>query len=158
MGSQSNIYAYIAGFLDGDGSLMFQLKKRSDSTKGVRFMTTICFYQDSRHDKNLTWIKKALHAGYFSKRNDGMSELRIQGFENVSEILSHLSPFILFKKKQTQLLLSACKILNKKTMRNLTKTDLKSLVNILLKLQNENYATGKKKTKKDLYSLLGLTP
>ena len=63
MGSQSKITkeiekAYIAGFLDGDGSLMLQLKRRSDSKRGIRFMTTICFYQDSRHEKTLYWVRK----------------------------------------------------------------------------------------------------
>ena len=48
MGSRSNIYlAYIAGFLDGDGSLMLQIKKRKDGNRSkFRFMPTICFYQD----------------------------------------------------------------------------------------------------------------
>lgn len=158
MGSQSNNYAYIAGFLDGDGSIMLQLKKRSDSTKGVRFMTTICFYQDSRHDKNLKWIKKILRAGYFSKRNDGMSELRINGFKEVKNILENLSPFIRFKNKQAKLILLALEVLTKKTMRNMTKKDYKKIVSIILNLQKQNYATRKKKTKEDLYRLLDLTP
>ncbi len=50
MGSRSKTnLAYIAGFLDGDGSLMLQVKKRKDGNVGIRFMATICFYQDSRH-------------------------------------------------------------------------------------------------------------
>ena len=54
MGSRRNIYmAYIAGFLDGDGSLMLQIKKRSDSKIGIRFMVTICLNQDTRHEKEL---------------------------------------------------------------------------------------------------------
>ena len=159
MGSQqNNKYAYIAGFLDGDGSIMFQLKKRSDSTKGIRFMVTICFYQDTRHDKDLAWIKKILHAGYLSRRNDGMSELRINGFKEVENILRLLKPFVRFKKIQVRLVLSACIILVKKTMRTMTKTDLKKLVKIILLLQKQNYATREKKTQEDLYRLLCLTP
>ena len=159
MGSQQNSkYAYIAGFLDGDGSIMFQLKKRSDSTKGVRFMITICFYQDTRHDKDLAWIKKILRVGYLSRRNDGMSELRINGFKDVEKILIDLKPFVRFKKIQVKLVLSACKILVKKTMRNMTKTDLKKLVEIILLLQKQNYATRAKKTREDLFCLLCLTP
>ena len=51
-GSLHSNYSYIAGFLDGDGSLMLQLKKRSDSKNKYRFMSTICFYQDIRYLKN----------------------------------------------------------------------------------------------------------
>jgi len=57
VGSRSNIdLAYIAGFLDGDGSLMLQIKKRTDGKNKIRFMATICFYQDTRHCKDLFWI------------------------------------------------------------------------------------------------------
>lgn len=78
MGSRSEIdLAYIAGFLDGDGSLMLQLKKRSDSKRSIRFMSTICFYQDTRHKDTLDWIKGTFGIGYLSDRKDGMTELRI---------------------------------------------------------------------------------
>lgn len=36
--------AYIAGFLDGDGSVMVQVKRRSDTSKGWRLMFTIVYY------------------------------------------------------------------------------------------------------------------
>ena len=106
MGSRSKIakktdLAYIAGFLDGDGSLMLQLKKRSDSKRGIRFMATICFYQDSRHEKDLNWIRKILGIGYLSKRKDGMSELRINSYKRVGSILESLIPFIRFKKNSS---------------------------------------------------------
>ena len=65
VGSRSKIdLAYIAGFLDGDGSLMLQIKKRTDGKNKFRFMATICFYQDARHEKNLYWIRKILGIGY----------------------------------------------------------------------------------------------
>lgn len=121
-------------------------------------MTTICLYQDTRHSKDLGWIHKVLKVGYLSKRNDGMSELRIQGFASCEKILLLLKPFIRFKRKQTSLILPACQILNKKTMRTLTNTDKKKLIKIILALQNNNYATRTKKEEKDLYSMLDMTP
>ena len=54
--SKSDI-AYIAGFLDGDGSNMLQVKKRKDTKRGFRFMATICLYQDTRHEKQLHWMR-----------------------------------------------------------------------------------------------------
>jgi LAGLIDADG endonuclease len=69
VGSRSQVdLAYIAGFLDGDGSLMIQLKRRSESKiKTRRVMLTICFYQDSRHEKPLHWIKEVLGIGYIAE-------------------------------------------------------------------------------------------
>lgn len=158
MGSQSKInLAYIAGFLDGDGSLMLQIKKRKDGRLKRRFMCTICFYQDSRHEKSLYWIKKTLGIGYISKRNDGMTELRINGYEQVRNILQKLRPFIKFKKDQAQALLEASDLLCQKA-RFLEKKDLLKLANLILIIQNNNYTTRKKKTKADILSILGFDP
>lgn len=157
MGSQSKInLAYIAGFLDGDGSLMLQIKKRKEGNISKRrFMLTICFYQDSRHDKPLLWIRKILGIGYLSKRKDGMSELRINGFRQTEKIIKSLSPFIKFKKVQAKILLASAKLLQKS---KLTGNELKRLVDNILKIQSENYTTKRKKTKRELLKNLGLTP
>ena len=163
MGSQSKITketdrAYIAGFLDGDGSLMLQLKKRSDSKRAIRFMATICFYQDTRHEKALYWIKEVLGIGYISKRNDGMTELRINGYKQIRDILKSLLPYIRFKKLQTRALLKACETLSGTKFKKLTKKQLVKLVEFILVIQSENYVTKKKKTKSELHKILGLTP
>ncbi|OGI80385.1 hypothetical protein A3D43_02310 [Candidatus Nomurabacteria bacterium RIFCSPHIGHO2_02_FULL_41_52] len=159
MGSRSKIkLAYIAGFLDGDGSLMLQLKKRSDSKRAIRFMTTICFYQDTRHAKTLYWIKEVLGIGYISNRNDGMTELRINGYKQIREILKSLLLYIRFKKLQAHALLQACEILSNTKFSKLTKKQLAKLVDLILVIQGENYVTKKKKTKSELRKILGLTP
>lgn len=163
MGSRSKIAkefdrAYIAGFLDGDGSLMLQIKKRKDSKIGIRFMPTICFYQDTRHEKNLYWIQEVLGIGYLSKRNDGMTELRINGFKQVRNILNLLLPYIRFKKLQGDALKNACEILSDIKFKMLGKEKLKELVNYILVIQGENYITKKKKTRDELLAMLGLTP
>ena len=159
MGSRSKIeLAYISGFLDGDGSLMLQLKKRSDSRRGIRFMTTICFYQDTRHEKTLYWIREVLGIGYISKRNDGMTELRINGYIQIRDILKSLLPYVRFKKLQASTLLQACEILSNIKFSKLTKIQLQKLVDLILVIQNENYVTKKKKTKSELYKVLSLTP
>ncbi len=69
VGSRSEInLAYIAGFLDGDGGLMLQLKIRSDITTKRIFVPTICFYKDSQHDQILLWIRSVLGIGYISSK------------------------------------------------------------------------------------------
>ena len=159
MGSRSKIeLAYISGFLDGDGSLMLQLKKRSDSKRAIRFMATICFYQDTRHEKTLYWIKEVLSIGYISKRKDGMTELRINGYKQIREILKSLRPYIRFKKLQAHALLQACEILSNTKFNKLTRKQLTKLVDLILVIQSENYITKKKKTKSELHKVLGLTP
>lgn len=159
MGSQSKISnrAYIAGFLDGDGSLMIQIKKRSGSNnkRTTRFMLTICFYQDSRHEKPLFWIRDQLGIGYISRRNDHITELRINGYKQIEEILSSILPFIKFKKVQANAILKATKILSSKKR---TINDLRKLVDLILIVQSENYVTRNKRSKEELLEILGLTP
>ena len=159
MGSQSKIdLAYVAGFLDGDGSLMLQIKRRSDGKARKRFMATICFYQDSRHADALSWIQKLFGIGYLSRRNDGMIELRINGFEQVRNILKNLLPFIRFKKNQAKSLYKAVNLLSRKTLKDLSGKERLKIIDCILIIQNNNYAAKRKKTKQELMKILDLTP
>lgn len=159
MGSRLEIdSAYIAGFLDGDGSLMLQVKTRTDTKRGVRFMATICFYQDTRHGKPLYWIREKMGIGYISRRNDGMTELRINGFEQVRNILITLKPFIRFKAKQAQAMIDACTLLSKKFIRELSTSELRRLVKLTFAVRKENYKSRSVLTKEELNRILSLTP
>jgi len=159
VGSRSKIdLAYIAGFLDGDGSLMLQIKKRKDGKSKKRFMSTICFYQDSRHEAPLHWIRDVFGIGYISRRNDGMTELRINGFEKIKSIMKLLLPYIRFKGDQARAMYEANKLLSLKTLKQLSKIELLHLIDHILTIQNENYSTKKKKTREELIQILDLTP
>ena len=137
---------------------MLQVKKRKDGKRKLRFMATICFYQDTRHEKPLQWFRDTLGIGYVSRRNDGMSELRINGYKQVARILKNLLPYVKFKKKQADALLDSCSLLSVGDIYSLTDKKLKRIVENMLVIQNENYVTKKKRTKKELYLALGLTP
>jgi hypothetical protein len=159
VGSRSKIdLAYIAGFLDGDGSLMLQLKKRSDTKRGWRFMCTICLYQDTRHEAPLLWMQQILGIGYISHRNDGMTELRINGFKRVKSILTDLLPYLRFKQPQAKTILEAIEILSNTEQGDLTDERMTALVDHLLTVQSHNYVTKHKKTKEEFLLILGLTP
>ena len=137
---------------------MLQIKKRKDGESKTRFMLTICFYQDSKHERPLYWIRDILGIGYISKRKDGITELRINGFKQIRGILKNLIPFIKFKKHQAKAMYEAVNLLCRVKNSDLSKKDLHELVNYILIIQKNNYVTKKKKTKKDLLKILGLTP
>ena len=159
MGSRSKInLAYIAGFLDGDGSLMIQIKKRKDGKQKWRFMLTICFYQDSRHEKTLFWIRKVLGIGYISKRKDKITELRINGYKQIRDIIKNLIPYIKFKENQARAMYRAAVLLSKKKSGKLIEKDFRSLVDCIIIIQENNYITKRKKSKKELLKILDLTP
>ena len=121
-------------------------------------MFTICLYQDTRHEKPLLWMQKKLGIGYISRRNDHITELRINGYAQTRRILELLNNFLRFKKEQARAMLQAAKLLCKKHVGHLTKRDRTVLAECLLAIQNANYATKRKKTKEEIYILLDLTP
>ncbi len=140
--------AYIAGFLDGDGSIMFQLKNRKDIPGKKRMMFTICFYQDTRHEKPIFWIRKVLGIGYISKRNDRITELRINGYEKVEKILKYLLPYLKFKKKQADYILCILDIIKGKRVNQLSEKEKKKIADIFVKIRKLSYQSGKKKEEK----------
>ena len=120
-------------------------------------MCTVCFYQDTRHERELYWIREKIGIGFISRRNDGMTELRVNGSEQVRDILQVLLPFIRFKKLQARALYSAAQLLSATDIRHLTKVQLTRILSYILVIQSENYVTKRKKTKEELRKLLDLT-
>ena len=91
--------AYIAGFLDGDGCVMAQLVRRKDYIYGYQIRTSIVFYQKSRNQRILHWLKSRLEMGYIRHRNDEMTEYTIVGLREVDIVLTILLPYLRLKKE-----------------------------------------------------------
>ena len=87
-----------------------------------------------------------------------MTELRINGFGQVRDILITLKPFIRFKTKQTQAMIDACTLLSEKFIRELSKKELRRLVELTFAIRKENYKSRSVLTKEELNRVLSLTP
>jgi len=94
--------AYIAGFLDGDGCVMAQLVRRKDYIYGYQIRTSIVFYQKSKNQEILHWLKRRLKLGYIRHRNDGMTEYTIVGLKEVESILVPLLSHLRLKKQLSE--------------------------------------------------------
>lgn len=136
--------AYIAGFFNGDGSVRIQFQPRKDSRFGFRVRAEISFAQKTGHDRPMLWIREKIGIGYIYNRNDGMSELKIEGFTTVKSILESMQPFIRFKEKQVTLVLKALSLLDKKS-KDVTFEDLILVAEIADQISKNNYVTVKKK-------------
>jgi intein-encoded DNA endonuclease-like protein len=55
---ESTTLAYIAGFLDGDGSIFFQIVPRKDYKRKFQIRSSIAFYQKTRYVEILEWLKE----------------------------------------------------------------------------------------------------
>ena len=106
-------WIYLAGFIDGDGSLNVQIVKRKDYLYGFQIRAYISLYQKSKYNWFLEEWQKKLGRGSISTRKNGMSELTILGDSNVTEMLHSLVPHLLIKKNLAKLVLN---ILEKKEL------------------------------------------
>jgi LAGLIDADG endonuclease len=92
--------AYLAGFLDGDGSIILQLVRRQDYVYGFQIRASVCFYQSTRGKAGLEWLKEQLGCGYIRDRAGSMSDYTIVGWSSVKRVLELVQPFTIFKREQ----------------------------------------------------------
>ena len=66
--------AYIAGFLDGDGSIYVRLKPNATYRFRYQVAPNIVFFQSMKARFGLENIQNILGIGYLRDRNDGIDE------------------------------------------------------------------------------------
>ena len=101
--------AYIAGFLDADGSIFLQLVRRHDYVFGYQIRASIAFYQQEEGSHILHWLKDQFGIGYIrSRRGIGKSlmyDYTIVGWQHVRKILLLLQPYVRLKAAHIKLAL-----------------------------------------------------
>ena len=130
--------AYIAGFLDGDGSIFLQLVPRKGYRLGYQVRASVVFYQKTSQKMILRWLKHKLRMGYLRDRNDNLSEYTIVGLREVAVVLKELLPYLLIKRKQAKL---ALRIISK--LEEVSSIDSKMLLKIATevdKFKDLNYS------------------
>jgi len=136
----STILAYIAGFLDGDGSIFFQIIPRKDYKQKFQIRSSIAFYQKSEYVWILDWLKRLFGCGYIRHRKTGISDYTIVEPKEVKKILQLLQPHVRLKKKQIELGLEILNKLEKKKGNE----DFLEICKIVDKFKDINYS--KKRT------------
>ncbi len=106
--------AYIAGFLDGDGSIIAQIIH--DKTRKYKFYIriSIVFYQKKDKHWFILWLKKKLSPyGYIRIRSDNISEFTIVAKEPVKKILIELYPYLKLKRNLCKLIFKIIQLSDK---------------------------------------------
>lgn len=108
--------AYIAGFLDGDGSLLTQIIKGPSYKYKFTIRYTIQFVQNKKNHNIMLWLKSRLKVGNIRIRKDNISEYAITGKYAVALIIKVLLPYLKIKKELGYLILKIieedCNVLN----------------------------------------------
>ena len=143
MDEKATVLAYIAGFLDGDGSIMLQIKPRPDCKFGYRITSKVVLYQKSEREGPLLWMREQFNIGYVSRRRDGISEYRVEGHAAVQRVLRALEPYLRFKQQQAQIMLEAIELLQRGPQ---TPRQFLEVCRLADQLANANYSTSRRYT------------
>jgi|SRR3989344_398592 len=128
--------AYIAGFLDGDGSIYVRAKPNNDYRYGFQIAPYIILFQSSKEKEKFTELCSLIGFGYMRERKDGVLEYTINKIADIKEFLKAVYPFSILKKRQIELML---KILEAKD-RVEKESDFKTLLELVDSYRNINYS------------------
>ncbi len=133
--------AYLAGFLDGDGSIYVRLKPNPTYKYGFQVAPYIVLFQSQKEKENFKKICSLIGLGYLRVRKDGILEYIIGRMNELREFLKIVKPFVILKKEQVALMIE---ILNKKEkVRN--ENDFRKLADLIDRFRNLNYSKKRKK-------------
>jgi len=94
--------SYVAGFLDGDGSIHFQLVRQEGYRHGFYIRASLSLSQATSHRRGLEYLHSLLGGGYLRDRGTGMSDLVITSRPLLRSILLAVEPFVVFKKEHVR--------------------------------------------------------
>ena len=96
--------AYIAGFLDGDGSVYVQAKKNDTYRYGYQIAPAIVFFQSAKSKGLFTEFHAFLGLGILRDRNDGVMEITVSRMAEILLLIEIVKPYVRLKCKQIELL------------------------------------------------------
>jgi len=96
--------AYLAGFLDGDGSIYARIIPVKSELK-FKISIAIAFYQLKKHIFFLKHIQKLYNNKGHLRSRETMSDLTISDLDSVEKIIKELFPYLIIKKPQAKIML-----------------------------------------------------
>ena len=135
--------AYIAGFLDGDGSIYVRAKPNPAYRYGYQIAPYVVFFQSSS-ESQFPLLMEEIGYGKLRLRNDGMFEYTIGKHEELQEFLLKILPFLKLKKPQAILMLEILAF--KKQVQ--TAKDFEGLLEMIEQFRTLNYS--KKRIKRTM--------
>jgi hypothetical protein len=94
--------SYVAGFLDGDGSIHFQLVRQKEYRFGFYIRTSVSFSQSTSARRGLEHLQALVGGGYVRDRGTGMSDLVVTSRPLVLELLRAVAPHVIFKREHVR--------------------------------------------------------
>ena len=132
--------AYLAGFLDGDGSIYVQAKPNPTYRYGFQVAPYVVLYQSSKDRARFEKVCALVGLGYVRERRDGILEYIIGKADNIQKFLDLVAPYVILKKPQVALMR---RILKAKSFVK-TKEDFVALMKLIDTFRALNYSKKRK--------------
>ena len=132
--------SYLAGFLDGDGSIYVRLKPNPTYRYGFQVAPYIVLFQSAQDRKNFEQICSLIGLGYLRLRKDGVLEYTIAKKEAIITFLDMVRPYSVLKKVQIKLMTRILK--EKDKVKN--ERDFQKLMILIDSFRNLNYSKKRK--------------
>ena len=128
--------SYLAGFLDGDGSIYVRLKPNKSYKYGFQVSPYIIFFQSSKNRKSFEILCFLVGFGYMRERKDGILEFTVGRKNDIKQFLSMVKPYVILKKKQVDLM----EVILKRKEKVNNKNDFVKLMNLIDSFRELNYS------------------
>ena len=132
--------AYLAGFLDGDGSIYVQLKPNPTYRYGFQVAPYIVLYQSQKSSEVFGKLCEMIGLGYMRERRDGISEYIIGRTDEIRIFLIMVQPYVILKVKQVELMLQILDA--KESVKN--KEEFARLAKLVDRFRELNYSKKRK--------------
>ena len=136
----SETKSYLAGFLDGDGSIYVRLKPNSTYKFGYQMIAYVAFFQSGKHREEFEKVCKLIPYGLMRIRKDGILEYTISKQEEITNFLLSIKNYLVMKKPQADLVLEVMEL--RKSIN--TKKDFQVLMNKVEVFRELNYSKKRK--------------
>jgi len=142
--------SYVAGFLDGDGSIVATVDKRPERRRfPYQIRLKLNFTQHMRHRDML--VKLRAYLGNMGSLRDvrthNLAELVIQDRSQVKTILERLLPHLVLKERQAKIMLAAIAIFDGARVNvrsSLSEKEYGRILRMIRAIRNLNSGTGGK--------------
>lgn len=135
----SSFSIYLAGFLDGDGSIYVRAKPNSSYKYGYQIAPTVAFFQ-SKKSGEFPKLCKRIPYGTLRVRKDGIYEYTISRQKEIKDFLYLVLPYLVLKQEQAKLMI---KILDfKDTVQTID--DFNVLLALIDSFRELNYSKNRK--------------
>lgn len=132
--------AYIAGFLDGDGSIYARAKPNPSYRHGFQIALYVVLFQSAKDKEQFEELCSMIGYGKMRERKDGILEYTINRIDDIKSFLECVRPHVLLKRRQLELML---KIIDQKSKVE-DNSDFEALLKLINSYKDLNYSKKRK--------------